>query len=102
MLFPSKGYLLFPEIYGLNGLFTSKRNAQRNFLHSHSYKLLFLPNFLNSVTKLVAVNGAVLPETPSGNGMEQGTYGYENIFLVFSMFCTNSLPRCYVTNVVCF
>ena len=57
----TKDHLLLPEIYGLNGLFTSKRNVQENFLHGHSYKLLFLQSFLSSVTKLVAVNGVMLP-----------------------------------------
>lgn len=59
----NKGHLLLPEICGLNCLFISKSNAQENFLHGHSSKLLFLLSFLNSVTKLGAVNGAVLPST---------------------------------------
>lgn len=65
-VFASKGHLLLPEIYGLNGLFTSKRNAQENFLYGCSYKLLFLRSFLSSVSELVAVSGAVLPGPPSG------------------------------------
>jgi len=93
--------MLLPEMYGLNSLFTSKRNAQDNFLCGCSYKLFFLQSIINSVTKLVAVNGVMLPETPSGYVVERKIYGCENIFLLFSMFCINFPARCHVTKLVC-
>lgn len=92
-LIASKGHMLLPEIYGLNCLFICKRSSQYNFLHGHSSKLLFLLSFLNSISKLRTINGAML--LPTRDPLEiRNIYMQEYISGgVFFMFCINSLAR---------
>lgn len=99
----NKGHLLLPEICGLNCLFISKSNAQENFLHGHSSKLLFLLSFSIQLLSwgLPMEQCYPLPESPSGWVVKQGIYICDSIFLVgHFMFCFNSLARCCVTSLV--